>query len=102
MVAQDPPPTAEEAEPEKELDTLTLVRWCIAALTSNAWQRLGLIPSPATQKVERNIDDARLAIDAATALADRVKPHLTEAERRELENLLNDLRLNFLQQKARP
>lgn len=101
-MAQEPPRPADETEPAEELDTLTLVRWCISALASNAWQRMGLIPSPTTQKVERNLDDARLAIDAVGALADRVKPQLSEQERRDLENILNDLRLNFLQQKDHP
>jgi len=101
-MAEDTPPTAETSEATEEVNTLTLVQWCISVLASNAWQRMGLIPNPTTKKIERNLDEARLAIDAAHALGDQVRPQLSEADRRQLETVLNDLRVNFLQQKDRP
>jgi hypothetical protein len=62
---------------------------------------MGLLPNPASNKIERNLSDARLAIDAAAALAEQVKPTLDEAARRELEALLTDLRVNYVEQQAR-
>jgi len=78
-----------------------LVRWCVSLLASSAWQALGLIPDPATQKVERNLDDARLAIDAAAALVEHLRPRADNRERRELDNLVATLRLNFVEQAGR-
>ncbi len=102
-MAQEPPAASEPApEASEELvDTTSLLRWCVSLLAANAWQGMGLVPNPATQKVERNLDDARLAIDAVAALADQLRPRLPDAERRQLETLLTDLRLNFMQQKER-
>ncbi len=102
-MAQEPPaPNERAAEPaEGPVDTTSLLRWCVSLLAANAWQGMGLVPDPATQKVERNLDDARLAIDAVAALADQLRPRLPDAERRQLETLLTDLRLNFMQQKER-
>ena len=57
------------------------------------------MPSPATKQVERNLDEAQLAIDAAAALANVVRPRVADAERREIENLIATLRLNFVEQK---
>jgi len=101
-VAQEPPPAEERPETAEPLDTKGLLQWCISLFAANAWQAMGLIANPTTKKVERNLDDARLAIDTAAALADQLRPRLPEAERRQLENLLSDLRLNFVQQKERP
>jgi len=102
-VAQEPPPADQPPETtEESLDTTRVVQWCISVLAANAWQGMGLIPNPATKKIERTLDDARLAIDAVAALAEHVKPRLSEPDRRQLDALLNDLRLNFLQQKDRP
>ncbi len=101
---QERQPTEEQpAQPDEgPLETTSLLRWCISLLTANAWQRMGLIPDPATNKIERNLEDARLAIDAVAALVEQVKPRLADTERREVEKLLTDLRLNFVQQQARP
>ncbi len=100
-MAQEPPSTEEHPETAEPLDTTSLLQWCLSVLAANAWQTMGLIANPATQKVERNLDDARLAIDAVVALADQLRPRLPDAERRQLETLLTDLRLNFVQQKER-
>ncbi|MGH2405282.1 MAG: DUF1844 domain-containing protein, partial [bacterium] len=61
----------------------------------------GLVPDSTTKKIERKLDDAQLAIDAAAALADLVRPRLSEAERREVEVLVTNLRLNFVEQKSK-
>lgn len=86
------------AEP---IDAPGLVRWCVSLLAAHAWQSMGLIPNPATNKIERSLPDARLAIDAASALVDQVKPRLDDPARREMEALLTDLRVNFVEQQAR-
>jgi len=78
-----------------------LVRWCVTLLATSAWQAMGLIADPATHRVERNLDDARLAIDAAAALLDHLRPRLPDAEQREFETLLTNLRLNFVEQQAK-
>ncbi len=101
-MAQEPPSSEEHPETGEPIDTTSLLQWCLSVLAANAWQTMGLIANPATKKVERNLDDARLAIDAVSALADQLRPRLPDAERRQLETLLTDLRLNFVQQKERP
>lgn len=81
--------------------TTDLLRWCISVLTASAWQNLGLVPNPATNKIERNLDNARLAIDATAALIDLLKPQLDPRAQRELDTLLTNLRINFVEQKSR-
>ena len=82
-------------------NTVELLRWIIGVLGGSAWQNLGLVPNSATKKVTRNLDDARLAIDAAASLIEHLKPRVDETERRELDTLLANLRLNFVEQQAK-
>ncbi len=96
----------EHAQPQEEtaqvpLRAPDLVRWCVSLLATSAWQAMGLIPDPSTQRVERNLDDARLAIDAISALLETLRSRLPDVERREIETLLTNLRLNFVEQQAK-
>jgi len=87
----------EEAE-RVPLRAPELLRWCVSLLATSAWQAMGLIPDPATRAVERNLDHARLAIDATASLIEHLRPRVAEAERRELDTLLANLRINFVEQ----
>ncbi len=82
-------------------DATTLVTTCFGLLATKAWEALGLVPDPATQKIERKLDEAQLAIDAAAALAELIRPLVSEHERREIETLVTNLRLNFVEQKSK-
>ncbi|OLD53181.1 MAG: hypothetical protein AUI83_09035 [Armatimonadetes bacterium 13_1_40CM_3_65_7] len=90
-----------KAAGEQLADTVELLRWMIGVLGGSAWQNLGLVPHPETKKVTRNLEDARLAIDAAASLIEHLKPRVDETERRELDTLLANLRLNFVEQQAK-
>lgn len=87
---------------ERPANVVELLRWVITVLAGSAWQNLGLVPDPATKKVGRNLDDARLAIDAAASLIEHLKSRVDVKEQRELETLLANLRLNFVEQKSKP
>src|SRR3972149_3216374 len=66
----------EEAGREVDANAMTLVASCLNVLAAKAWEALGLVPSPDTKQVERNLDDAQLAIDAAAAPAGAVRPRV--------------------------
>jgi hypothetical protein len=82
-------------------DAPALVMTCLSLLATKAWEAMGLVPNPRTKQIERNLDDAQIAIDAAAALAGVLKPRTAEAERREIETLLANLRINFVEQKSK-
>lgn len=81
-----------------------LVAYVIGLIASDAWQRLGLIPDPATGKVVKDLKQARFAIDSVAALVDvmdRSDIGLPVELRRDLQRALADLRLNFVEQSNR-
>lgn len=94
-------PGAESGREAALPEVKSLLATCISLLAGKAWEAMGLVPDPTTKKIERKLEDAQLAIDAAAALADLVRPRLSEAERREVEVLVSNLRLNFVEQKTK-
>lgn len=99
--AEQPAEERRAAEQMPPLNAVELLQWCVSVLVASAWQNLGLVPNPATSKIERNLEDARLAIDATASLIEHLKPRLADSEQRELDTLLTNLRLNFVEQKSK-
>ena len=104
--AQPKAETAQEQKPEPgeevgTADVYSLIQWMILMLSESAWQWMGLHMNPATRKVERDLAQAKLAIDSVVFLADQVAPHVSEEQRRAYRALVSDLRVNFVQQSQR-
>lgn len=95
------PTSAAQPAAAERVDARAVVLTCISLLASKAWEAMGLVPDPTTKKIERHLDEARLAIDATAALVDLIRDRLQDRERRELETLLTNLRLNYVEQRAR-
>lgn len=91
------PDETPKAVPLLALDSRALVTWFTEVLASRAWVDMGLLADPLTGQVAKNLDSARLAIDAFEGLAKVLKGARPEESRR-LEGILTDLRLNFVRQ----
>jgi len=99
QVKQEPEETKGAAPPE--VDVWGVLRYCLALLHSQSWQALGLVPNPGTGKIEKDLAQAQVAIDAVGYLAKQLEAKLTGPELREMRNLVADLKMNFVnQQKA--
>ncbi len=101
---EEPVPTAEEAGIPPELLDLMMppsvdvaARQAIGWFARLAWEHLGLVPGARTGKVEASIPEAGRAIDAADFLSKLVSPHLSPEHRRDLDTLIADLKVNFVQ-----
>jgi hypothetical protein len=63
---------------------------------SSAMMSMGKLKNPATDKIERNLEQAKQAIDIIELIKDKTKNNLSEQQSRTLESLLTDLRLNYV------
>jgi hypothetical protein len=61
-----------------------------------AMQQMGKVQNPLTQKVERNLEQARFSIDMLEMIQAKTKDSLSETEKKFLEHALFELRLNYL------
>lgn len=61
-----------------------------------AWQKLGLQPDYATGLIAPDLIGAKVAIDLAAHLGDVLLPQLDGEDRRQIGNVVRDLRLNYV------
>ncbi|MGC8783045.1 MAG: DUF1844 domain-containing protein [Armatimonadota bacterium] len=98
--AQSEQATQEEQVQKEPVDVVNLVLWLIGELQAQAWIKMGLWKDPISGELHTDLPQAKIAIDGVAALTEVLKPHITDSQRRDLERLLTDLRLNFVQRSA--
>lgn len=62
-----------------------------------AWQKMGLQTDSITGKLEVNLAEAKVAIDVVVKLGALLESELDDSDRRQLQGLIRDLRINFVQ-----
>ncbi len=68
----------------------------IMTFETAAWQQMGKIKSPLTDKIERDLNQAQLSIDILDMIKAKTAANLTENETRVLDKTLSELKLNFV------
>lgn len=61
-----------------------------------AWQHMGKVMNPVTNRVERDLGQAKNAIDILGMLEAKTQGNLSENEKRLLEHALYELRMNYV------
>lgn len=87
---------ADEApkSPPSVFDHLALMLDQMAAVS---WQKLGLHPDPMTNTMDKNLHEAKIAIDTAAFLANALEQNLDEEDRKRVHSLITNLRINYVQ-----
>lgn len=78
------------------LDTYTILSVFLGLLAERAWQTMGLRAKPGTDKIETDLQEAKTAIDTVSFLVEKLQARLPDEERRRLEGLIADLKLNYV------
>ncbi|HID94810.1 MAG TPA: DUF1844 domain-containing protein [Candidatus Latescibacteria bacterium] len=67
-----------------------------------AMQQMGKIMNPITNKIERDLDQARTSIDMLAMIQEKTKGNLTQDESRLLDEVLYQLRMNYVDEVNKP
>jgi hypothetical protein len=67
----------------------------VMSLISAAWAQLGKVPHPVTQKIEKDVEQARITIEFLRMLQEKTEGNLSVKELELLDNAVADLELNF-------
>jgi len=94
------PPGPDPAMFAPPSDVPSLARIFISMLAESAWQNLGLIARPGTTKVSLDLKQVKLAIDSIDSLFTNLSGELEEGEKKEIQGLLTNLRLNFVEKSS--
>jgi hypothetical protein len=74
----------------------------IALFQSTALQQMGKLKNPMTDKIERELEQAKISIDMIEMLHAKTKGNLREEEERMMSAVLRDLRLNYVDEVNKP
>jgi hypothetical protein len=70
-------------------------------LEEQAWRHLGLVANPITRQVEKDMQKAKIAIDVVSFIVTQVAPLVSDNQRRDLQNKVSTLQMNFVEQNRR-
>lgn len=84
----------DKKEPSNVYDILVVMLDQVAGI---AWQKLGLQPDFLSGEIHQDLAQAKVAIDVVANLSGVVEPRLDESDRRELQNLVSNLRINYVE-----
>lgn len=98
-MAEEPPPEAEEEFSEADLaearDPASFVSF-IMSIASNAASALGMMEHPVTHQREVDVELGKHWIDILGMIEKKTAGNLTSQEKRMLEGLLSDLRMQYV------
>lgn len=86
-----------QKEQLKEPDLPALFVWFISLLSGKAWEYLGLIMNPETKEINKDLKKTKIAIDTVAFLYDQIKDDLNPEDFKRIENLLANLRMNYVE-----
>lgn len=85
-----------DGQMSNEQQTEMLFMQLVMMFQGMAMQQMGKVMNPVTQKVERDLGQAKNFIDLLTMLESRTQGNLTDNEQKLLQQALFDLRMNYV------
>jgi hypothetical protein len=79
------------------LDIYQLTELFIILLSEQAWRNIGLRVDPRTNKINKDLTKAHVAIDCIISLVDKIESTLDNVEKERLRKLITDLQLNYVE-----
>ena len=73
----------------------------VAMFQTAALQQMGKLKNPMTEKIEKDLQQAQLSIDILDMFKDKTKGNLSPDEERFLSSILQDLKLNYVDELAK-
>ncbi|UCG51668.1 MAG: DUF1844 domain-containing protein [Candidatus Latescibacterota bacterium] len=67
-----------------------------------ALQQLGKLPNPVTNKIERDLEQAKMSVDILAMLKEKTKGNLSEQEEEFLGKVLFESQMNYLDEIKKP
>lgn len=88
----------EQMETQELPDIYSVLALFLGELRNLAWLRMGLVANPGTGQIERDLAQAKIAIDTVGFLAGQLEGVVPPEEKLPLRALVSDLQMNFVEQ----
>jgi hypothetical protein len=73
----------------------------ISSLHGAALMQMGKIKNPATDKLEKNLEQAELTIEMLDMLKEKTKGNLSNDEEKFISSVVSEVKLNYVDEKAK-
>jgi len=73
----------------------------ISSLHGAALMHMGKIKNPATDKMDRNLEQAEMTIEMLDMLKERTKGNLSAEEEKFFSTVISELKLNYVDEKSK-
>jgi hypothetical protein len=73
----------------------------ISSLHGAALMQMGKMKNPATDKMERNLEQAELTIEMLDMLKEKTKGNLSNDEEKFVSTVISEVKLNYVDEKAK-
>jgi hypothetical protein len=93
--AQMPDPSALVAMAAMHMPTTDLIHVLISVFDAHAWRSMGLVADHSGE-VRKDLPSAQVSIDCLAFLLGKVESSLDDAEKRDVQRRLMDLRMNYV------
>lgn len=84
-------------QPNEPINAFELLAVLLDQVAEVAWQKIGLRPDALTGRIAPDLPQAKALIDVAGSIAETIRPQLDPEDQRQIDNLVRDLRVNYLQ-----
>ena len=78
-----------------------LFQQLVLSFHNSAWQNMGKVANPVTQKIEVDLPSAAFSIDMLDMLKSKMKGNLNDEEERFLQNAVSTLKLNYIEEQKK-
>ena len=82
-----------------ELNIYNELQFVAVGLSQLAWQLMGLQLGPGQKEVKKDMGQAKIAIDTVVFIVEKINDKLTPEQKKNFQNIISDLQLNFVKQK---
>ncbi|OFX13080.1 MAG: hypothetical protein A2Z18_04840 [Armatimonadetes bacterium RBG_16_58_9] len=79
-------------------DVYATLGFTVGMLAEQAWRFMGIRLAPGKKEPEKDLGQAKIAIDTLVFISDKLHPRITDEERSSLRELISNLQINFVQQ----
>ena len=87
----------ETAEAMPQFDVYGLLRMVLGMFSDQAWVQMGLQLAPGAKEIKADLKQARVAIDTVNFIKEALGDNLSAEEKRDVEQLVATLRMNYVQ-----
>ena len=90
-----------DAQTPAPIDVFEVVAIVVEQFATLGWQKMGLQPDAMTGQIAPDMVQAKVCVDVVGELSKHLLPKLDDEDRRRIENLVSDLRINYVQKAER-